>query len=215
MEQRGRYSSYIVREGFPFIAVMIAGTILSLFLLGTVTAFLFLCGTIFVILFFRNPRRDVPVNPCLVVSPADGKILKIEDVTVDNYGRLIKISIFMNVFNVHVNRIPYDGRVTKICYHKGSFFSANLDKASTQNERNTLVVDIGGGRQLLVVQVAGLIARRIVCWVKEGMMVEKGERFGMIRFGSRVELFMPPGTKLLVRQGEKVLAGETPIGELP
>lgn len=214
MEARDRHSSYIVGEGVPFILLMLAGTMVSFYLTATILFVLFSCGTIFVAWFFRNPQREVPDNAGWLVSPADGRVLKIEEVTHEEYGRFIKISIFMNVFNVHVNRIPYGGRIAAIRYHKGSFLSANLDKASTDNERNTLVIDIGAGRRILVVQIAGLIARRIVCWLQEGMNVEKGERFGMIRFGSRVELFMPPDTKILVRQGEKVLAGKTPIGEL-
>jgi phosphatidylserine decarboxylase len=128
--------------------------------------------------------------------------------------RLIKISIFMNVFSVHVNRVPYSGEVAAIRYRTGKFISANLDKASAFNERNLLLIRTDDGREIMVAQIAGLIARRIVCWVKEGMQVKKGERFGMIRFGSRVEVYLPPDSRLCVKIGEKVRAGETPIGEL-
>ena len=120
----------------------------------------------------------------------------------------------MHVFNVHVNRIPFSGEVIAIRYKEGKFLSANLDKASALNERNTVLIRMEDGREIMTVQIAGLIARRIVCWLKEGMKVNKGDRLGLIRFGSRVELFLPPDTILLVKIGDKVTAGETPIGEL-
>jgi phosphatidylserine decarboxylase len=126
----------------------------------------------------------------------------------------LKISIFMNVFNVHVNRIPCSGEVSAIRYKPGKFLSANLDKASALNERNSVMIRTDDGREIMIVQIAGLIARRIVCWLKEGIKVKKGERFGLIRFGSRVEVFLPLGSTLLVKIGDKVKAGETPIGEL-
>jgi phosphatidylserine decarboxylase len=127
----------------------------------------------------------------------------------------LKISIFMNVFNVHVNRIPVSGEVLSLRYKPGKFLSANLDKASALNERNTVLIRMHDGREVRIVQIAGLIARRIVCWLKEGVPVTKGERFGLIRFGSRVELFLPLESIPLVKRGDKVRAGETPIGELP
>ena len=126
----------------------------------------------------------------------------------------MKISIFMNIFNVHVNRIPYSGRVRFIRYRSGKFLSANLDKASALNERNTVMVQTDDGREIMTVQIAGLIARRIVCWLREGMQVRKGDRFGLIRFGSRLEVFLPLGSAILVEVGDRVRAGETPIGEL-
>jgi phosphatidylserine decarboxylase len=126
-----------------------------------------------------------------------------------------KISIFMNVFNVHVNRVPCTGRIEAIRYHTGKFISANLDKASSDNERNGLIIRMDDGRAIGMIQIAGLVARRIVCWVHEGMMVRKGERVGLIRFGSRVDVLLPPDAAVLVKPGDYVRAGETPIGGLP
>jgi len=118
----------------------------------------------------------------------------------------------MNVFNVHVNRIPYPGRVERVIYRAGKFLSANLDKASEDNEKNAVIVETKDGRKFMTVQIAGLIARRIICWISEGMSVSRGERFGLICFGSRVEVFLPPGASVLVKAGQKVRAGETPLG---
>jgi phosphatidylserine decarboxylase len=155
-------------------------------------------------------------HPQRIVSPADGKVIRIENaVREDRPGvTYLKVSIFMNIFNVHVNRVPFAGQVGEIRYHAGQFLSANLDKASLLNERNTVFLKMSDGRELITVQIAGLIARRIVCWITEGMQVERGQRLGLIRFGSRVELFLPEGTKLLVQLGDKVRGGQTPIGEL-
>jgi phosphatidylserine decarboxylase len=210
------HSSFIVSEGIPFIVVM-AGATLIAFLSGFAwIAFLFFLLTLFVGWFFRNPERTMPENPLQLISPADGKVIRIEEVASDNNAdcRLRKVSIFMNVFNVHVNRIPCSGEVVFIRYKPGKFLSANLDKASALNERNAVLIRREDGREVMTVQIAGLIARRIVCWLKEGMKVKKGERFGLIRFGSRVELYLPLDSTLLVKLGDKVRAGETPIGEL-
>jgi len=208
--------SYIAGEGLPFIIPLGIATLLA-FLAGFKAISLILLGvTLFVLWFFRNPQRNTPEKNSLVISPADGRVIRIEETTSDEQpGRTFqKISIFMNVFNVHVNRIPCSGEVRFVRYREGKFLSANLDKASKLNERNTVLLQTAEGREIMTVQIAGLIARRIVCWVKEGMQVTRGERFGLIRFGSRVEVFLPLGSTILVRVGEKVRAGETPIGEL-
>ena len=178
-------------------------------------AFFFLV-TLFVTWFFRNPERKTPEDEKVVVSPADGRILKIEEVEEDAIlkGKFKKISIFMNIFNVHVNRIPYPGSVKVIQYKKGKFFSANLDKASSLNERNSVLVKTDDGREILTIQIAGLIARRIVCWIQEGIKVERGQRFGLIRFGSRLEVFLPIDSTISVKVGDRVKGGETPIGYL-
>lgn len=209
--------SIIVPEGLPFIT---AAGILTLVLFGfgfVKTATFTLAATFFVAWFFRNPERKIPEGKSAVVSPADGKVIKIEEVRTDDLvlGTFIKISIFMNVFNVHVNRIPYSGTVKLIRYKKGRFISANLDKASALNEQNAIVIATDKGREIITVQIAGLIARRIVCWIKEGMTVEKGERFGLIRFGSRLDVYLPPETSITVKIGDKVRSGETVLGELP
>jgi len=210
------HNSFIAGEGLPFIITMCGVTILA-FIAGFKGISLVFFGiTFFVIWFFRNPQRYPPEHEDLIISPADGKVIRIEDTTSDERpGRTFKkVSIFMNVFNVHVNRIPYSGKIQFIHYRRGKFLSANLDKASALNERNTILLQTVDGREIMTVQIAGLIARRIVCWLKEGMQVSKGERFGLIRFGSRVEVLLPPGTTLLVSVGETVRAGETPIGEM-
>jgi len=211
-----RRNSPIVREGFVFILPLLVLTVVFASVGIKSLALLFLVLTLFVINFFRNPERVIPTDTNVVVSPADGRVLKIEEVE-DNgliTGKCKKISIFMNVFNVHVNRAPYAGTVKTIRYEAGKFLNASLDKASSLNEKNSVLVQTNDGREILTVQIAGLVARRIVCWVKEGMNIERGERFGLIRFGSRLEVFMPVDTEILVRVGDKVRAGETKIGSL-
>jgi phosphatidylserine decarboxylase len=210
------HNGFIAGEGFPFIIPLGVASLLA-FLAGFKGISLVLLGmTLFVVWFFRNPQRNTPEKDGLVISPADGRVIRIEETTSNELpGKTFqKISIFMNVFNVHVNRIPCSGEVRFIRYREGKFLSANLDKASAQNERNTILLRTADGREIMTVQIAGLIARRIVCWLNEGMQVQRGERFGLIRFGSRVEVFLPLGSTILVKVGEKVRAGETPIGEL-
>jgi phosphatidylserine decarboxylase len=211
-----RHDSIIAREGYIFILVAAFFTISAFFTAPPWTALLFFLITAFIVWFFRNPERKAPPGEKFVISPADGKVIKIENVQDHEIlaGLYRKISIFMNVFSVHVNRIPYAGRIETIRYYEGKFFSANLDKASLDNERNGLVIRMDDGRAIGMIQIAGLVARRIVCWVNEGMMVEKGDRFGLIRFGSRVDVLLPADTTVLVKVGDKVRAGETPIGGL-
>ena len=210
------HNGLIAGEGLPFI-IPLGGAALLAFVAGFKgISLVLLVVTLFVVWFFRNPQRKTPEKDAWVISPADGRVIRIEETTSDEQpGRTFqKISIFMNIFNVHVNRIPCSGEVRFIRYREGKFLSANLDKASALNDRNTVLLRTADGREIMTVQIAGLIARRIVCWLKEGMQVHKGERFGLIRFGSRVEVFLPLGSTILVRVGEKVRAGETPIGEL-
>lgn len=208
--------SLIVLEGFVFIAPLLALTLLCAYFGIIWVSVLFFGATLFVANFFRNPERSVPPDEKAIVSPADGKVLKIENVEATGLvnGTCKKISIFMNIFNVHVNRAPYAGTVKAVEYKPGKFFSANLDKASELNERNSVLVTTDDGRSILTIQIAGLIARRIACWVSEGMDVDRGERFGLIRFGSRLEMFMPPDTRMSVAVGDKVKAGETIVGWL-
>ncbi|MBP7766600.1 MAG: phosphatidylserine decarboxylase family protein [Syntrophaceae bacterium] len=211
-----KHNSMIAHEGIPFILLSLVLTVLAAFFGIVWLAVIFGILTVFIVSFFRNPERSYKPQDKLVISPADGKILKIEDVAVEGTiaGRFKKISIFMNVFNVHVNRAPYAGKIEKIQYHKGKFLSANLDKASAENERNEVLIRTEDKRAVWVVQIAGLIARRIVCWTSEGADIQKGERFGLIRFGSRVEVFLPPDSTVVVRPGDKVRAGQTPLGYL-
>jgi phosphatidylserine decarboxylase len=211
-----KHDSVIARGGYPFIVLSLVTTVfIAFFGIGWLTI-LFAFITFFIIWFFRNPDRYFQDEEKVLISPADGKIIKIEDVEVDGTisGKFKKISIFMNVFNVHVNRAPYSGEIEAINYHEGKFFSANLDKASLDNERNEIMIRTEDGRSLWMVQIAGLIARRIVCWVNVGTIVKKGERVGLIRFGSRVDVYLPDDSRILVKLKDKVKAGETVLGYL-
>lgn len=211
-----KHDQFIAVEGLPMILPLAGATMLALVAGFRGLGLVLLLLTLFVLWFFRNPQRKTPEKEKLVISPADGKVIRIEETASEEQpGKTcLKISIFMNIFNVHVNRIPYSGRVRFIRYRSGKFLSANLDKASALNERNTVMVQTDDGREIMTVQIAGLIARRIVCWLREGMQVRKGDRFGLIRFGSRLEVFLPLGSAILVEVGDRVRAGETPIGEL-
>ncbi|MBW2675424.1 MAG: phosphatidylserine decarboxylase family protein [Deltaproteobacteria bacterium] len=206
----------IALDGFVFIIplALLAGVFAYLGAGGM--SMFFLAAAFFVLWFFRNPNRTTPEDEKAIISPADGRVIKIEEVEAQEMlqGGARKVSIFMNIFNVHVNRAPCAGTVKEIVYRKGRFFSANLDKASAFNERNLVLIETMGGDRILTIQIAGIIARRIVCWVKEGMGIEKGERFGLIKFGSRLEVLMPLDATIPVKVGDKVRAGETRIGYL-
>ena len=172
---------------------------------------------LFVLYFFRDPERRHSGQKNAVMTPADGRILEIKKLEGNDNPSgqpAIKVSIFMSVFNVHVNRIPIQGTIKKISYHPGKFLSANLDKASAQNESNRVTLTTADAREILVIQIAGLIARRIACWIGEGDTVETGQRFGLIRFGSRLEVFLPADSKIVTQIRQKVKAGETVIGYL-
>src|SRR3990170_2790407 len=201
----------IAVEGIPF--VVIAGIITVLFYAAglIIPAVLFTLVTLFVVWFFRNPERTVPPGDNNVISPADGKIIDIREVDEARIlkKKMLKISIFMNLFNVHVNRSPCTGKVVDILYNPGKFVSANLDKASLENEQNAVVLETPAGEKIIFIQIAGLIARRIVCWLREGQYVKRGERFGLIRFGSRGDVYLPVGTDVRVSLGDKVKAGES------
>ncbi len=209
-------NSIIAKQGLPFIIPLgILTVIFAYWGVLWISAFFFLL-TSFVVWFFRNPERKAPDDEKVIVSPADGEIIKIEDVMENELLNepSKKISIFMNVFNVHVNRVPYSGTVVAICYRAGKFLSANLDKASSLNEKNSILIKTNNGGKILTEQIAGLIARRIECWLKVGMTIKKGDRFGLIRFGSRLDIFLPVDAAISVSTGDKVKAGETPIGWL-
>ncbi|MEK7280326.1 MAG: phosphatidylserine decarboxylase family protein, partial [Nitrospirota bacterium] len=184
----------VAKEGIPFIAAGIMLTSISLAVGWRCTALVLFLITLFTVWFFRNPRRIIPNSHELIVAPADGKIIEVKEELEKKYlnGKAIKISIFMSVFNVHINRIPFPGKVLSVSYNPGRFISANRDKASLENEQNAILMETKEGKRILFIQIAGLIARRIVCWIKVGNTVERGERFGLIRFGSRVDIFLPP-----------------------
>ncbi len=206
----------IAKEGYPFIFGSFIFVLLFWALQVDSLAIIFLFLTTFIVYFFRDPERTPPPEENAIVSPADGKVIIAEKVYEENHLKkeVLKISIFMNVFNVHVNRVPLDGEVIDIDYHPGKFLNASFDKASSENERNELLIRSKKGREILLVQIAGLIARRIVCYLSEGSKVVKGERFGLIRFGSRLDIYLPLDVELRVKVGQKVKAGETMLCSL-
>lgn len=206
------------REGIKFVAAFAVVTLL-LFLIWDPLGWIGVGLTVWCYYFFRDPERVTPQRPGLIVSPADGIVSLIEPaVPPAELGlpdvALTRVSVFMNVFNCHVNRTPIAGEITAIAYRPGKFFNASLDKASTDNERNSLAIRMGDGRQIAVVQIAGLVARRIVCFVKPGDRMQTGERFGLIRFGSRLDVYLPEGVEPLVSLGQTMVAGETVIADL-
>lgn len=206
----------IAKEGYVFIGIGVAVTALSFYVFTPYWTMFFGLVTFFCLWFFRDPKRMVPQGEGLLVSPADGKIVDISSVQEDRFLNkpAIKISIFLNVFNVHINRAPAAGGIADVSYNPGRFLAANVPKASLENEQNAVVIETQNGRRILCIQIAGLIARRIVCWVKKGGTLDRGERFGLIRFGSRVDLFLPPETEIQVSMGDKVVGGETVLGVL-
>jgi phosphatidylserine decarboxylase len=204
----------VAREGWPFLAAAAAVSLLVTYLAGW-WSIPFWFATLFILQFFRDPPREVPADPSAVVSPADGRVVEVSRGT-DPYLRreALKVSVFMNVFNVHSNRAPADGVVKERWYFGGAFVNAALDKASIHNERNALWIQRDDGRDLTCVQVAGLIARRILCYVEPGARLERGQRFGFIRFGSRVDLYLPPDAEVKAAIGEKVYAAESVLAWL-
>lgn len=206
----------LAKEGWPFIGISVA-LALAVAVFGSIAwSIPFWLIAVFVVQFFRDPGRPVPQGAKDVLSPADGRIVVIEPVD-DPYLKrpALKISVFMNVFNVHSNRSPVDGDVQQRWYNPGAFVNAALDKASTENERNALWIKTRDGQDVTCVQVAGLIARRILCYVDAGAKLARGERYGFIRFGSRVDLYLPPGARAMVTVGDKVSATATVLAELP
>ncbi len=197
-------------EGLPFIFFTTVAAVIFAVVGCWVMAVTLLVVLFFVLNFFRDPERVVPQDPGAAVSPADGKVVKIETMRDPLTGEeRTAICVFMNVFNVHVNRMPVAGRIDRIAYFGGKFFNASLDKASTDNERNAVLVKDTDGRTWTMVQIAGLIARRIICWAEVGDDLARGQRFGLIKFGSRVDLYLPAEYKPTVLIGEKVFAGQT------
>lgn len=208
----------IHRAGWPFIALFAIGTLILTTFSG-LFGFLGLGLTAWCVYFFRNPRRITPLGKGLIISPADGIITKIEKVTYPKnikktQKKITRISIFLNIFDVHVNRIPVDGTISHILYHPGKFLNAALDKASDENERNAVLIKTPTKHDILVVQIAGLIARRIICDVHPEQEVKAGQTFGIIRFGSRVDLYLPEGVNPLVVEGQRMIGGETILGDL-
>jgi phosphatidylserine decarboxylase len=207
----------IHREGYPFIGIFALVT-LVLFWIWSPLGWIGTVLTIWCALFFRDPRRVTPVRDGVVVAPADGRVSQIINALPPKeleFGErpLPRVSIFMSVFDCHINRSPVSGRIEKVVYKPGAFINADLDKASEENERNSFLISSGNAR-IAVVQIAGLVARRIVCFARPGASVGAGQRIGMIRFGSRVDVYLPEGTRALVAEGQTAVAGETVIAEL-
>ena len=217
VEPSSRVAFPVAKAGYPIIGMAAFITAVFALLSLTLPALLGVAATLFICYFFRDPDRVVPNRDGAVVSPADGKVIKIASIQNSRFydGPSLKISIFMSIFNVHVNRIPYKGRVTKLSYYPGKFFSANLDKASRDNEQNAVFLETEEGKNISFVQIAGLVARRIICNIQEDENVQRGQRFGMICFGSRLDVYLPPDFKANVKLGDRVLAGASVLGELP
>lgn len=206
----------IAKEGYPFIATAGFVTLVFAILGYERLSLLAVLVTLFIVYFFRDPERFVPEGEDVLISPADGKVIVVEKVFDDRFFKeyVHKISIFMNIFNVHVNRIPQSGTVQKIIYTPGTFYSADTDRGGLRNENCAVLITTAQDKKIAVVQIAGLIARRIVCWLEPGDAVTRGHRFGLIRFGSRVDLYIPGGVEISVRKGQTVKAGETVLGRL-
>ena len=205
----------IAREGWPFLAISFLASLLVFFFCGILWSLPAWLITVFILQFFRDPPREVPEDPQAVLSPADGRIVAVEKVRDPYLQRdALKISVFMNVFNVHSNRSPVDGTVKQRWYHAGSFLNAALDKASLENERNALWLQTRGGQDITCVQIAGLIARRILCYVDQGAGLERGQRYGFIRFGSRVDVYLPPDAEVKAALGDTVYATESILARL-
>ncbi len=206
----------IALEGYPFIGLFAFVTLVFALLGWTLLTILLLALTLFSVYFFRNPERVVPAGDKLIVAPADGKVIFVGEVDEERYftERVTKVSIFMSVFNVHVNRVPCSGKVVDMFYNKGQFVNASYDKASKVNEQSGILLEVENGEKILFVQIAGLIARRIVTYPVIGDLLKRGERYGLIRFGSRVDLYFPKTFDVAVTLGEHTVAGETVIGTL-
>lgn len=206
------------REGYRFVAIFAAITIV-LFLIWAPLGWIGTVLTIWCYYFFRDPKRVVPEDDGLIVSPADGVISLLEpavppkELGLGDASRT-RISVFMNVFNCHVNRVPRAGTIKQVAYHPGKFLNASLDKASDLNERNSIVIEMTDGKDLVVTQIAGLVARRILCEVSEGAVMASGDRFGLIRFGSRLDVYLPDGVEPLVAVGQTMIAGETVLADM-
>ncbi|MFK7761661.1 MAG: phosphatidylserine decarboxylase [Roseobacter sp.] len=218
MHMLGTFIKPMHPEGIKFVAIF-AVIAAVLFFVFTPLGWLGVGVTVWCYYFFRDPERVTPTRPGLIISPADGIVSLIEpavppsELGMDDRA-LTRVSVFMNVFNCHVNRAPVAGEVVSVAYRPGKFFNASLDKASVDNERNSLCLKMPDGQQLAVVQIAGLVARRIVCFVKPGAQMQTGERFGLIRFGSRLDVYLPPGVDPMVSIGQTMVAGETVLADL-
>ncbi|MGD0916921.1 MAG: phosphatidylserine decarboxylase family protein [Thermodesulfobacteriota bacterium] len=204
----------VAKEGFPFL---IPAALFTIFFAGIgwkILTFLGILFTLFIAFFFRNPKRKIPVLQNVILSPADGRIIHLGECEEDHFirERALKVSIFMSLFDVHINRAPVTGKILEKSYHPGRFLMANAEKSSLLNEQNAVILETEDRFKILLIQIAGFVARRIVCYAKAGDLLRKGEIFGLIRFGSRVDLYLPPEVKPIVRVGQHVKGGESIIG---
>tara|TARA_Y100000992_G_scaffold257913_1_gene191885 strand:- start:116 stop:787 length:672 start_codon:yes stop_codon:yes gene_type:complete len=209
---------YIHPEGWKFAFIFFVSS-LFMSLIYLPLAYVGYLLTLFTLWFFRNPERKTPKNSNYIISSADGEVCLIDNAIPPQevqFGtnQMLRICVFMNVFNVHVNRSPIEGKIDKVIYKKGSFFNASLDKASEKNERSSMIISNTNGTQLVVVQIAGLIARRILSFVSDNQYLDQGERYGLIRFGSRVDIYMPLNSSINCKVGDKVIAGESVLAIL-
>jgi phosphatidylserine decarboxylase len=207
----------VAKEGYPFILFSAFATLIFTLLGYEFIAVILFFLTGFVLYFFRDPERIIPGAEDAVVAPADGKVILVEKIFDDRFvnEHVYKVSIFMSIFDVHVNRLPYPGEVEKIQYTTGSFYAANTDQGGLANENCAVILATQKNFRYAVVQIAGLVARRIVCWAEKGDTIERGSRFGLIRFGSRVDIYLPQQMQVEVRSGQRVRAGESIIGYIP
>lgn len=207
----------VAKEGIPFIMVAAGGTLAAGWMGWTAVAGAVGLLTLFISWFFRNPPRTIPQGSRLVVAPGDGKVIAVEEEFEPRYlkDRSVRVTIFLNVFDVHINRIPCEGIVENVQYQPGQFLVASKPEATIKNEQNAVMIKTVQGAKVLCVQVAGLIARRIICWVSPKDPAVLGERFGLIRFGSRMDTFLPMGSVIKVAIGDRVKGGESILGELP
>lgn len=218
MDTKPSNRPFIHPEGWKFALIFFVVSVLVFFVYTPISIIGFLL-TLFTLWFFRDPSRNTPVDSSLIISSADGKVCLIDEAYPPKevsmkQEKMKRVCVFMNVFNVHVNRSPVEGKVKKIAYTKGSFLNASLDKASEKNERNALVIQTKENIEIVVVQIAGLIARRILSFIKDGHRLKAGERFGLIRFGSRVDVYLPINTKIDCGLNQKVVAGESILASL-
>jgi phosphatidylserine decarboxylase len=204
----------MAKEGIPFLILPLLLAVLAFGMGWSTLAFLAILAALFIAFFFRNPRRNIPAQQNAILSPADGKIIYVGEWTEERFlkQRALKVSIFMSIFDVHLNRAPVAGRVLERNHHPGRFLVASREKSSLLNEQNALILETEDRFKILLVQIAGFIARRIVCYADTGDTVKQGEIFGLIRFGSRVDLYLPPEVKPLVSTGQHVKGGESIIG---
>lgn len=204
----------LAKEGIPFVGISaVLSLLLGWFFNGIVALPAWLL-TLYILYFFRDPKRKSEAGPEMILSPADGKILEVTEVQEERYlkRRVRKVSIFMSLLNVHINRVPFSGRVKGVTYHPGQFLIGFAPKASLENEQNAILLETSTGKELLMVQIAGFVARRIICYLKGGEEVGRGQKLGLIRFGSRVDLYCPLECQIAVRPGEVVRGGETILG---